>query len=60
MNAQTNYLKNVEQKSSSPPISFNSVQRSIESQGAWGKVSKCRWKRQELDIMQLCDVPQVR
>ena len=59
MNAQT-IKKMFKQKSSSPPISFNSVQRSIESQGAWGKVSKCRWKRQELDIMQLCDVPQVR
>ena len=43
--------------SSSSPISLNLVQLSIESQGAWGKVSKCRSRRQELDAtFQLCSV----
>ena len=30
------------------------MQLSIESQGAWGKVSKCRWRRQELDATLQC------
>ena len=40
--------------SSSSPISLNLVQLSIESQGEWGKVSKCRSRRQELDATLQC------
>ena len=49
--------KNFQFSSLSSPISLNLLQLSIESQGPWRKVAKCRSRRQELDAtFQLCSV----